>query len=742
MTGILYLDWPIIAVSLFNAILSLWLALTVLLNAERRNRGVYLAGAGLLASAAFFISHTAIVGWLFDPAGLGLDFWWHVGWLPIIVAPFGWYVLMLWYSGYWESAPLSTRGEGLGVRLNPLRRRHTVWLAVTVAMLIVLFGLALFTIPSFAQAMYFDFTAIPTLRGVPILLLLYPAFIVVCIALALDALIRPGPSHRVLGDLARARSRRWLVAASVDLLAVSLLVTAAILWGISAIIRGRPIILTPDFIVSVAWFDLAAATLIGITITLLGQSVVAYEVFTGTALPRRGFFRNWVGATLLAGAYGAVAGGTIVAHWRPIYGLLLSAVLMTVFYALFNWRSFVERDRFMQRLRPFVGGQGLIQQLAGAEREAHARAGAMFRALCAGVLGASQARLIPLGPLSTLITGLLAYPADSLPAVTLDNPGSLFNGPDQDLARLPLSMSPFRWAIPLLTQRGLIGALLLADKQDGGLYTQEEIEIARASGEGIIDMLAGEEIARRLMDIQRRRLAESQVMDRRARRALHDDVLPNLHAALLGISALPRDNPAVQQAVATLTNAHRQIADLIHSAAGAPAQLESGILLPDSVRRLTQAEFAAEFDEVAVTVEGPPRPLDPLTNEVVFYAIREAIRNAALHGRDKNRPLQLDVSFKYGDALTIVIADNGVGLHVAPSPAEVSSPLQGGGGRNPRLLRVTDGGGEPLRSPGAQGGLALHTTLLAVIGGSLAIGPRAGGGTCVTLRLPLPATTR
>ncbi len=719
MTGIIYLDWPIIAVSLFNAILSLWLALTVLLNAERRNRGVYLTGVGLLVSAGFFISHTAIVGWLLDPTGVGLDFWWHAGWLPVIAAPFGWYTLMLWFSGYWELVPtpsplsLDTRS---GAEANPLRRRHTLWLALTVAMLIVLVGLAIFTIPSFAQAMYFDFSSIPTLRGIPILLVVYPAFIVLCIALALDALIRPGPSHRVLGELARQRSRPWLVSASAVLLIVSLLVTAAILWGIAAILRGRSIILTPDFIHSVAWFDLAAASLIGIAIVLMGQAIVSYEVFTGKTLPRRGFFRNWTGAVILAAGYGVIAGGSIVGHLRPIYGLLLSAILMAAFYALVNWRSFVERDQFMKSLRPFVGGQRLIERLVGAHPDEQSRAGAMFRVLCEDVLGAQRARLIPLGAMSALVGDPLVYPLNALPEVGILDPPALFPSPDQGLVALPPPMTPFRWGIPLWTERGLIGAVLLANKQDGGLYTQEEIEIARASGEGIIDMLAGEEIARRLMALQRRRLAESQVLDRRARRTLHDEVLPGLHVALLQISALPRQNAAVQEAITTLADAHRQISDLIHSAAVAPSEPGAGRLLPDAIRQLLDSEFHDEFEAAEVHVEGQPRPVEPLIDEVVFYAAREAIRNAALHARDRERALHLEVELAYRDWLTITIADDGVGLSHSLEPVGFHS--------------------------GSRGGLALHSTLMAVVGGSLAVEPCPGGGTCVTLRLPLAAASR
>lgn len=46
MTGRIWLDWPIITVSIFNTCLFLWLGLTVLLNANRRDWGVWLMGGG------------------------------------------------------------------------------------------------------------------------------------------------------------------------------------------------------------------------------------------------------------------------------------------------------------------------------------------------------------------------------------------------------------------------------------------------------------------------------------------------------------------------------------------------------------------------------------------------------------------------------------------------------------------------------------------------------------------------
>jgi hypothetical protein len=114
MTGSVLLDWAIITVSLLNAILQFWLGLTVLLNADRRTRGVWMMGSGLLFGAAFFVSHTAILGHELSVTTDGLNFWWQIGWIPVTLAPFAWYVVSLWYAGFWN-APQSR-----------LQRRHRI----------------------------------------------------------------------------------------------------------------------------------------------------------------------------------------------------------------------------------------------------------------------------------------------------------------------------------------------------------------------------------------------------------------------------------------------------------------------------------------------------------------------------------------------------------------------------------------------------------------------------------------
>jgi signal transduction histidine kinase len=94
---------------------------------------------------------------------------------------------------------------------------------------------------------------------------------------------------------------------------------------------------------------------------------------------------------------------------------------------------------------------------------------------------------------------------------------------------------------------------------------------------------------------------------------------------------------------------------------------------------------------------------------VLFYAAREAIRNAARYGRngDSARPLHLQVGVAWRDGLEIRIEDDGVGLGAHPPAA--------------------DGSGH---------GLALHSTMMAVVGGALATDTQPGQYTRVTLTLP------
>jgi hypothetical protein len=276
LTGSLLLDWATLAVSLFNTIILLWLGLTIVLSADRRHPGVWLLGGGAFAGALFFVSHTAILGQEMTYNLDGVNFWWRVGWTPITIAPFAWYVVMLWHNGFWLQ-PTSR-----------LRRRHRAALAVMatlVIFLVVLLSTANF-MPSYGQIVQLDLSDTLSLAGVPLLPVMFSLFMVMCILLSIDALRYPAHSPQFNSDLARDRARPWLLAASVILLVVSLLV--ALFIG-SVFAYARTIAPFGPDARFIGVFDLGLSLLIALATTLMGQAVVSYEVFTGKTLPRRGF---------------------------------------------------------------------------------------------------------------------------------------------------------------------------------------------------------------------------------------------------------------------------------------------------------------------------------------------------------------------------------------------------------------------------------------------------------------------
>ncbi|MCA9997923.1 MAG: hypothetical protein KDE56_19320 [Anaerolineales bacterium] len=698
------LNWAIIAVSLFNTILTTWLGLTVLLNADRRHWGIWLASGSLLLSGAFFVSHTAVVGiGLLRLTLLGMIFWWVVGIVPMLALPFSWYVIVLWYAGFWHH-PASR-----------LRRRQRHWFGLTAVLLLTglataMLGTLLLAIPV-AQYTQLRFLIRWSIAGVPLLALGYATYVLLCTTLSFDALRQPAPSGRMMGLEARQRARPWMVLATIGLFVVSVLVAGFLLWLVQSG-RDRPTVFNiyANNTLFIALVDLLIATIIGLVIMFVGRAVVAYEVFTGKTLPRHGLARHWQRILLVAAGYAIVLGAAFTIELKAIYTLLLTTLLITLFFALISWRSYAERERLMAQLRPFTSSQRLTDQLLTPTTLPQFETAVPFAALCRDVLDAEVAYLVPLGALAPLVGAPLCFPEKrpfSPPSLT--QLATQFEADDALLVAVdPLAYGTAVWAIPLWSERGLIGTLLLGNKRSGSLYTQEEIEIARSTGERLIDTQASTEMGRRLMGLQRERLAQTQIIDQQTRRVLHDDILPTLQTAMISLAGQQQ-----QEAQTLLTTAHRQISDLLHAMPTVTVPEVARLGLLTALRRLVAQEFVQSFDAVSWQVEpegeAQAASLPTLTAEVLFYAAREAVRNAAKYGRGESQTTPFTLTFTLTTAphLALEIRDNGVGV-------EATAQLGQGSGQ----------------------GLALHSTMMAVIGGSLTVeSGKVGGGTAVCLKL-------
>src|SRR5690349_15884356 len=86
-----------LAISIFNAIICLWLGCTVWLDGSKK-RGPRLAAAGMLMAGIFFLIHAAVIGRGPPLTGIGLPFWWRVISVPSLLAPYAWYATMVWYT--------------------------------------------------------------------------------------------------------------------------------------------------------------------------------------------------------------------------------------------------------------------------------------------------------------------------------------------------------------------------------------------------------------------------------------------------------------------------------------------------------------------------------------------------------------------------------------------------------------------------------------------------------------------
>ncbi len=700
MSDNLYLNWATLALSMFNTILLFWLGLTVLLNSDRRRPGIWIASVGLFVGSAFFVSHTALLGGnLLQFVWLGVIFWWGLGMGSAILLPYAWYLSMLWYAGYWDFPD------------SDLRNRHAPWFRITGLILVgglaaLLLTIILLITPRDWLRPARDFIRW-SIAGIPLLAFAYSGYVILCIGLSLDALRRPGPTGRTMGMLARQRAKPWLVATTVAMLIVSLLVAGVLAW-LAQIVREQTVFTAFSMVVSrLATLDLIIAGIIALAILSLGQAVVSYEVFTGRALPRRGLARHWLRAIIMAAGFSMLLAGTVAFQLRSIYAQLLAILALTLFFGLFSWRAYAERERFMENLRPFMVSHHLYDNLLRSTAPPDIDINAPFYALCHDVLGAQVAYLAPVGALAPLFDQPLAYPENNRREIAGISPLSTqFAAPDTKL--LPLNPDEFGgaiWGIPLWSERGLIGLFLLGEKRDNGLYSQEEIDLARVSGERLIDTQASAEMGRRLIALQRERLTQSQMTDQRSRRVLHDDILPTIHSAMITLS----ENKSDPSVVSALTDAHRQISDLLRDMPQAvhPDIAKVGALR--ALQRVVEAEYKHAFDEVewdfSPDAMEKAAALPPLSAEALFYAAREAIRNAAQHGRPPGSAARfcLRGSAKGKDGFQLQIEDNGIGLN------------------------------EWSPNKGAGQGMALHSAMMAVVGGTLGVESEPGEFTRVTL---------
>src|SRR5512136_2245059 len=529
------------AVSLFDTVLLLWLGLTVLLTGNRRKPATIAGGVGLLLGALFFMGHTLLIAHTVDFFGRGVNTVWRVMWFVAVTAPYFWGLAIFYYSG------------------DPAAGRWVRRILTAALFFMVLALFLIFPLPSFIE-----FVFAPALA--PVIAWLYVPYLFLCFVLPLIALRRPRPRNALWRDPFR-RARPWLIAAAM------LLTLAVVAFAYTAYVivpRAIPVYTISENELRELYFaDELVAGFIGLAITLLGRAVLSNSVLTERLQTGSGLFARWrnvVGVAIVGALFVALLYNLNI---PPIYSVLLTVILAVMAYALFNWRQYVEHEEFMRRLNPFVTSLHLHERLLASNADDEQESRELFTALCRDALRTAHACL--------LFEGSIGGPRERQ---RID-----YRWPaDQDaLLQAPLANSidwsrldGDHWAYPLSDSRGAIGRLILGPKLDGNEYNVQELQVAAACAERILDALAGEQLARVAVSLLRQRIAQVQVMSAQHKRILHDEVLPQIHLALLKVETLRSSGPdRLDEAVAALTQAHQHISDLVREMSNAvPTRLE------------------------------------------------------------------------------------------------------------------------------------------------------------------------
>lgn len=696
MTGYFLVDWAISSLSVFNTILLVWLGLTVILNSDKQRAGIWIASLGLLTGGAFFCLHTYISAHILDPLSKEVNNLWYLSWAMLVCLPFAWYQLILWYSGFWNKESV-------------LRKRQKYFFIISFFMFIVSLRLILFkdTLPSLIEFTQISSSRI-TFSQIPDLIYFYPIFILFCISLSIDALRFSTFSQRIMGEIAKKKAKPWLIASSVMLFIVSIFVSVFMIYSVfySPIPYDENSILTNisqfrkrynEILFFTGIFDILISSLISIAVLLLGQAIISYEIFTGKTLPGRRLFRNWLYLIFIASCYSIVVGAGLHSTISSTFYIILTMLLMVFFYSMSDRRFFLEREMYIRNLRPFLSGSKLYENLFPEHEEQDIKTPFYF--LCEKLLEAEKAILLPYSNSKTFFRSIYYPETEFTYEINLETYQDEFN-------KICFHINPNEYygcilAIPLHGTNGLIGFLLLGNKKEGGFYTQEEVELAGIAGERFITIKTNHEMSLMLAEMQRKKLTEAKLYDQKNRRVLHDDILPLIHSSMIEIS------DSNEEAVKMLSDAHKKISSLLKEMSfSINSDLEKNGLA-SALKNVVKREFDDIFNsteiDIPVYIEEQLKQIPYHISEVIFYASREAIRNASKYAFTEEKKADLKV---YLDKNKLVIEDNGKGISTQ---------------------NISKGAGE---------GLKIHSTMLAVIGGSLSIDSKENSFTKVSISIP------
>ncbi len=778
-TPTFFLQIAALALSIFNLIAFLWLACTVWLNGDRRSMIARVGVVGLsLVALFFFIQSLLISGPLSRSTGpITTEILWHLIWFPALGAPYIWFVIGLYYASFlndkWRQRRpfllLSSAVLGCGV-LFILLSHQSIFTFQKTLLLLAYSNDAVSTIHvgvfspmmwlSILFLLYVTFCAIgpwftPARVGRLLMALWHFGILRASTISVRRTLVDAFWQDQMKAEQLDEPMLSWHLARPILLLAALLMVCligSLGLLGVWAIVNwlriggsSRVAVLPTSELDTIPMnliiLDVYVTGCVALIVLLIGYSIVRHGILIERPLARRGFFEQWRGVVLMATTIALFIALLRLATNSSLGSLLLITCIATGAYALFTWSSYTAHDRYVALLGPFLHNTGMRHWLNTDLKKTEKNMEELFFHLCKEVLEVRCARLVILsGPVRRSFVyrwSIVDIPAVSeLPGETGSN--ELILDWSNRHQRLRSDFHAYRiqiaiqglpvicWVLPIYNELGLVARLYLGPREDRGAFTNEDMDLAQACGQRILDTLRDHEAMLAVASLLRRRIVDVKLLDAQQRRVLHDETLPMLHLALLRLETLrflnahndtapERSAQVLDEAVESISDAHRQLASMMRAmSTGAPHRLERDGMM-SAIHTMLEQDFQHAFDAVEWQVtEETARFIDdlvpPAIAELIFAAVQEALRNAARHARgsDVHRRLRLTLSASCSSDLEVLVTDDGVGI--------VSSNSS---------------------TTGTGGGLLTHSALLTIAGGGVTVKTTPGAGVSVRIYIPI-----
>lgn len=654
------LEILICSVFFYLSSILLWLASTTIVNLEKRNWPATFTITILIVVSMLFgffswIGELGILKILNYPA-----VYFFPGILGLILIPFGWFFIIVWFlgllkvnysvfqnfpNGFGKTNILNLLFINLKYRSVKIYFGKTVYYKLCILLLLFSQIFAIVFFLNWSRKFTIDISIFNFWNVVPFSFRLsYLFYILICISIPVVALFIHRTSKKILPEIAKNKAIPYLKTISLLLLGVVILVFFLFLGGEIGIIEDPVLKLFIDPIPFYV-FLIGIQFLVSVAVLTLGQALISYEIFTGKILPKIGLRREWRNANL----------------WFLLITLLYFIISSLGFskIELFLVGSYiynVSRTSLLKKNKELrLVKSSILNSIITTEKNTEIVTSNLkekfqrpFNILCSDILETSSALFISKSRIPFVADIILTYPIDLEKTKNIDY--NIFKKKNIIFEKENITyleeddVSDFVLCLKVLNDHSGEGLLFLGQKENGGLYAEEEIETAKAAVSWILASLFVESNSLTLSSLQKKHIEEQRISDYKTRQILHDEILPEIHSSILILSQLKKDVIFSEQ-IQLLTNLHKRVSNFLRELPDTGLEIQR-LGLIESLIRLTGSEFETswfywDFDP-DLKHRFPITKPDVL--EILFYACRESIRNAVKYS-DESTYKKISVVF-------------------------------------------------------------------------------------------------